>query len=306
MLLVGLSSCTPSNVVSIPNPGNGMPTSANTGVPAGLALTPVWHDITVTKAGTVLSGLDIHGFVKVRAANVTIRNSRIHGSGPGTSNTGLIDANSAAVSRLLIENCDLSHDAASVWVDGVVGHDYTVLRSDVSNVVDGFGVMNAANKNANLNVVIEDNYVHALDYMGNDPNHPDHHTHNDGVQIQGAGSTHGTVQVRISGNNLQAMAGPASNVRSPYFPAVTGQAIAVTPNVSQVHDVVISGNWLDGGAQSITMIPGSKGVGSGMAMTGNRFGTTQGTHRPVLIQSPVSVYHLDNTYSNGVHVTISV
>lgn len=282
-----------------------MPTSTNTGVPAGLALSPVWGDITVTKAGTVLSGLDIHGFVKVKAANVTIRNSRIHGSGPGRTNTGLVDANSPSVSRLVIENCDLSHDAASVWVDGVVGHDYTVLRSDVSNVVDGFGVMNPSNKNANLNVVIEDNYVHALDYMGNDPNHSDHHTHNDGVQIQGTGGTRGVTQVRISGNNLQAMAGPHSSLRSPYYPAVTGQAIAVTPNVSQVHDVVISGNWLNGGAQSVTMIPGPKGVGSGMVLTNNHYGTTQGTHRPVLIQSPVRVYHLNNTYSNGKHVLIS-
>jgi hypothetical protein len=282
-----------------------MPTASNTGVPLGLALKPVWGDVTVTRAGTVLSGLDIHGFVKVRAANVTIRDSRIHGSGPGSSNTGLVDANSPSVRGLLIENCILSHDAASVWVDGVVGHDYTVLRSNVSNVVDGFGVMNPSNPAADLNVVIESNYVHDLDYMGNDPNHPDHHTHNDGVQIQGTGHTYGKVQVLISGNNLQALAGPASNIRSPYYPAVTGQAIAVTPNVSQVHDVVISGNWLNGGAQSITMIPGSKGVGSGMVMMNNRFGTIQGTHRPVLIQSPVSVYHLSNTYSNGKHVTIS-
>lgn len=282
-----------------------MPNSANTGVPAGLALTPVWGNITVTRAGTVLSGLDIHGFVKVRAANVTIKNSRIHGNGPGTTNTGLVDTNSPSARNVLIENCDLSHDTASVWVDGVVGHDYTVVRSDVSNVVDGFGVMNPSNRNADLNVVIEDNYVHDLDYMGNDPNHSDHHTHNDGIQIQGTGSTYGKVQVRIAGNNLQALAGPASSLRSPYYPAVTGQAIAVTPNVSPVHDVVITGNWLNGGAQSITMIPGSKGVGGGMVMLNNHFGTIQGTHRPVLIQSPISVYHLDNTYASGKHVNIA-
>jgi hypothetical protein len=53
------------------------------------------------------------------------------------------------------------------------------------------------------------------------------------------------------------------------------------------------------------MIPGPKGVGSGMVLTNNYYGTTQGTHRAVLIQSPVSVYHLNNTYANGKHVLIA-
>ena len=268
-------------------------------------LTTVRGDLTVTKPGTVLRGLDVYGFIKVRAANVTIVDSRVHGSGPGSSNTGLIDANSPSVRNLLVENCELTHDATSVWVDGVIGHDYTVTRSNVHNVVDGFGVMNPSNSNADLNVIITDNYVHDLDYLGSDPNHPDHHTHNDGVQIQGTGSTHGKVQVSISGNNLQAMAGPHSTVRSPYYPAVTGQAIAVTPNVSQIHDVTINGNWLNGGAQSVTMIPGSKGTGSGISLINNRFGTIQGTHRAALIQAPVSIYYANNFYLSGAHITIA-
>jgi hypothetical protein len=281
-----------------------MPTAANTGVPPGLTLKTIDGNINVTKPDTVLSGLDIHGFVRVQTTGVTIKNSRIHGSGPGSYATGLIDANNPAVHNLVIENCDLNHDAASVWVDGVVGHDYTAVANDVHNVVDGFGVMNPRNPTADLNVNIENNYVHDLDYLSPDSTHPDNHTHNDAIQIQGAGASLGERQIRISGNNLQALAGPDSNTRSPYYPAVTGQAIAVTPNVSAVHDVDIDGNWLDGGAQTVTIIPGPKGAGTGIRLTNNRFGGTQGTGQPVLIQPPIAIYAANNTGPTGKPIAI--
>src|SRR4029079_19514480 len=50
------------------------PTKDTTGVPARTQLTVHEGDIVVKKAGTVLDGLDIHGFVTIQAPNVTIKN----------------------------------------------------------------------------------------------------------------------------------------------------------------------------------------------------------------------------------------
>ena len=97
------------------------PSSATTGVPAGTRLTRHNGDIVVTTPGTILDALDIYGFVKIRAANVTVKRCRVRGSGPGTNNTGLVDCNNANVRNALIQDCLLVPDHPSVWLDGVIG-----------------------------------------------------------------------------------------------------------------------------------------------------------------------------------------
>ena len=49
---------------------------------------PGGGDITVTKEGTVLRGLDIHGFVIVKAANVKIIDSVVRGGSPRARRPG--------------------------------------------------------------------------------------------------------------------------------------------------------------------------------------------------------------------------
>jgi hypothetical protein len=225
-------------------------------------------DITITTPGTVIDSMDVYGFIKVRAANVTIRNSYIHG-GVATSNTGLVDAMYGAAINTTVLNDTLVPDYPSVWIDGVFGHDMTVKGSNMWNVVDGIGTFKPGlSATGNDNVNIEGNYVHDLFYAAPDPNHGDNHTHNDGIQIQGGGN------IRIVGNTLLCLAGTASNMRSPYYPAATGQAIALTPNASAIHDLVIDGNWMDGGAQSIGGTT-ALGLNSGISITNNRFGHLQ-------------------------------
>jgi hypothetical protein len=71
--------------------------------------------------------------------------------------------------------------------------------------------------------------------------------------------------------------------------------------------VLIDDNWLDGGAQSVTMIPGPRRTGSGLALINTHFGNRQGliringvtARRPVLIYPGVSVATGGNKYSNG-------
>lgn len=284
--------------------GETKPTAANTGPSAAVgALTPITGDLTITTAGTVVQNSDVAGFIKVRAANVTIRDCIVRGSGPGTTNTGLIDCNHAAAAGVLVENCLLVPNEPSYWLNAIIGHDYTIRRCEAYNVVDFCGVYNSTNPAAAVNVVIEGNYFHDLAYISPDPNHSDNRTHNDGVQIQGNTNTSIVGNVILGNTSTTAgngypgatLAAPAAN---PYYPSVTGQAIGITPNVSQVGQVTIDRNWLDYGAQSITIIPGSKGVdGSTITITNNRFGRNQpsltksgvSTRRPILIDPTVPV-----------------
>lgn len=71
--------------------GCGYPSTASAGVPAGTALAVINGNYTISTNGAVVDGKEIHGCVDVRAANVTIRNSRIIGPcffGISTDNAG--------------------------------------------------------------------------------------------------------------------------------------------------------------------------------------------------------------------------
>jgi hypothetical protein len=65
----------------------GYPDPTNTGVPAGVTLTPS-GSITVNKAGTVVSGVDVTGTITIMASNVTVEDSRVtQTSTCGTTNS---------------------------------------------------------------------------------------------------------------------------------------------------------------------------------------------------------------------------
>lgn len=234
-------------------PGTYKPTEATTGVPAGKVLQPYntsGADLVITTDGTVLDGLDIYGDIKVRAKNVVIRNSRLHGGKhiPG-SNTGIIDANSANVSNLLVEDNTIIPDRPSYYRDGIVGHDYTAKRNHIANSNDGLGIFNRPGGPVQANVTAEGNYIHSLTYWSNDPAHSDG-THNDGIQVQGGEN------IRIAGNNVVANAvtgaGSAPNPRGTH----AGIGIMLQQNVAKLANVVVEGNWVDDGQTSINIANG--------------------------------------------------
>ena len=110
------------------------PTADNTGVKPGTTLTRHDGNITVTKDGTVLSNLDIHGFVTVRAKNVTITNSRVRGGKSTGVATGLIT--NYGYDGLVISDVDIKPDYPSVWFDGIKGSDFTARGVHVQGGVD--------------------------------------------------------------------------------------------------------------------------------------------------------------------------
>jgi hypothetical protein len=182
------------------NPGScGYPTTATAGVPGGTALTVINGDYDITTNGAVVEGKEIHGCVDVRAANVTIRNSRIIGPcGYGVSTlsatgktvlnrveincvdgrgTGLAGPNFAA-QAVYIHDCEngLEIDANSSVVDSVLsardgaptshgdgiqsqGGNNVVIRHNTLLEINSITSAIITNPTQNNGWVIEDNFM---------------------------------------------------------------------------------------------------------------------------------------------------
>ena len=230
--------------------GSYRPSETTTGVPAGTVLkpfNPAGAELVITQDGTVLDGLEIYGDVKVRARDVTIRNSRLHG-GPGipASNTGIIDATGDGVVNLVVEDNTIIPDRPSYYRDGIVGHDYTARRNHIQGTNDGLGIFNRPGGPPGANVTAEGNYIHSLTFWSNDPAHSDG-THNDGIQVQGGEN------IRIAGNTIVASARPGrGSGPSPRGPHA-GIGIMLQQNVARLGNVVVERNWVDDGQTSINI-----------------------------------------------------
>lgn len=230
--------------------GSYRPSETTTGVPAGTVLkpfNPAGAELVITQDGTVLDGLEIYGDVKVRARDVTIRNSRLHG-GPGipASNTGIIDATGAGVVNLVIEDSTIVPDRPSYYRDGIVGHDYTARRNHIQGTNDGLGIFNRPGGPPEANVTAEGNYIHSLTFWSNDPAHSDG-THNDGIQVQGGEN------IRIAGNTIVANARPGRGSGPSPRGGHAGIGIMLQQNVARLGNVVVERNWVDDGQSSINI-----------------------------------------------------
>jgi hypothetical protein len=245
-----------------PLPGGVRPSGGSTGVPVGTVLKAYHGDLVITTPGTVIDSLDVFGFVTIKAADVTIRNSRVRGSGPGSTNTGLINCTSAAVKNAVIEDVTLAPDYPSVWLDGVLGHDFTATRVNTYDVVDGFGVFNTTGPAAN--VTITSSWVHDLSYFSSDPNHPDNRTHNDAIQIQGGSN------IQVVGNELDAYLSTSVGTQDYPYPQA-GFGVIVTPNVGPVTGARIDKNWITGSYIPIKLTTGTWGATTFGEVNDNRF-----------------------------------
>ncbi|NOJ60754.1 right-handed parallel beta-helix repeat-containing protein [Arthrobacter sp. 260] len=233
--------------------GTYQPTQSTTGTVAGTTLTPYntsGADLVITQDGTVLENLEIFGDIKIRAKNVVIRNSLLRGGSHAPGNaTGIVDATSAAVSNLVIEDSTIKPDRPHHFRDGIVGHDYTAKRNHISHTNDGLGIFNRPGGSTAANVLAEGNYIHTLTYFDWSPSHSDG-THNDGIQVQGGEN------IRIVGNNIDASsvagAGSSNGPRVPH----AGIAIMLQQNVAKLANVVVEHNWVDNGQTSINIANG--------------------------------------------------
>lgn len=223
------------------------PSTAGFGVPSGTALQVVNGNMTITKAGTVVSNVDLRGYLLIQADNVTVKNSVIRGGAAATKSDALIQAWWKA-KNLKIVNTTLKATNRSLHIDGLSGSNYTAEGLDISGVVDATKVIGG-------NVTIRNSWFHDPIHSASDPNQPDGKTHDDGIQIEGG------TNILIENNKI----GGFHNA-----------AIQVTQNYAATHGVTVRNNQLSGGGCQVNVT--AKGAGGGgkaissFAITSNGFG----------------------------------
>ncbi|MFC4069673.1 hypothetical protein [Actinoplanes subglobosus] len=217
------------------------PTAACTGVPAGWKpKKTVNGSLTITKAGTVVKDQLVTGSILVKAADVTISNSRVYGS---------IDNfhGNVVYGHLTIKDTEVVNPPGQQYSEndqyafGVA--DYTCLRCKVINRMEGWRV-GASDYSGAGNVLIQDSFAQLAVPPGmcasDDP-------HGDGIQAYGGPKVtirHNTIDQRLDdcptapifipdqGNagatvqdNLLAGGGYALRLTGGDFPSVTGNKI---------------------------------------------------------------------------------
>jgi hypothetical protein len=224
-------------------------------------------DVTITKDGTVLDGVDLRGSVSVKANNVTIKRSIIRGNGQGAQpgKTKALVMSWWGYKNLKVQDSTLSASTVFLTVDGISGKDFLAERLDISRVVDPVKVIGG-------NVTVTGSWLHDTAYSASDPNQSDGRTHDDGVQIEGGGN------ISISGNTIEGS---------------HNSAIMVTQNYSVTSTVKVSGNWLKDGActVNVSQLPRSTAI-QGMEIKNNFFGPGKyGTTCPMRLpnSSPITL-----------------
>lgn len=266
----------PLTARTLPAPARPGPT--NTGVPAGTVLTPRYGNWVITTAGATYDALDIHGFVTIKAPNVTITRSIIRGGVATANNPGLVTVASipAATNFRLIDS-ELVPEFPSVYLDGMRGGNYTLLRDNVHGAVDGAKVIGD-------NVTIQSSWLHDTVSYPHDPWHNNGPTHNDGVQV-----LNGT-RIRIIGNTIRG----GSN-----------SALQVTQGNGVVRDLWFNGNWADGGTCTVNINNYPFPTMSGIVVNDNRFGPNQ-HNCPIIVTRATQLTALRNVYDDtGLPVPIA-
>lgn len=246
------------------------PSNSSVGVPAGTKLTKVYGDVKITTAGTVLQNVDVEGYVKVAADNVTIKNSIIRGGETATASRALIMDWSDA-KNLVVKDTTLVPRNPSVWLDGISGKDFTAERVDISGVVDAVKVIGSG-------VTVKDCLLHDAYYRSSGVSYQsDGSTHNDGVQVEGGGN------LVISGTRISGF---------------HNAAIMVTQNAAKITGLTISGNTLADGGCTVNLAEKGKGPLSGVKIVSNRFGRNNASSYacPMAIPSTTTVEMSGNSW----------
>jgi hypothetical protein len=239
----------------------GKPGAANTGVPAGTKLTVVTGNQSYSTPNQVISGLDIHGFVSIRAKNVTIKNSIIRGGSNPECVTPLVWVKEENSASLTIQDSEFVASNPSPCIDGIWATNATLIRLNIHGVVDGVKAFD--------DVTLQDSYVHDLSWFASDPTQGGGPTHNDAVQ-----SFEGDQRVTLKHNTLS----PGSKGNAAYQVTQDGG--------KQAKDLRIDGNWLDGGGCTLNFAhKGGPTPMTGIYVTNNRFGRGSSFNCPILVST---------------------
>ncbi|WP_029290020.1 hypothetical protein [Cellulomonas sp. HZM] len=254
------------------------PGPSNTGVPAGTKLTVHDGDLTITKDGTVVDGLDVRGFVQVNATGVVIKNSIIRGRDTAYDKA-LVMMSTTVPASAKIQDTTLAASTPSPHIRGVIGARFSLTRVDAYDVVDQVLIIGD-------DVTVQDSWLHDNAYFEQDPNYNNTPSHDDNVQIS-------------IGKNLRFVNNTMTGTHN--------SVMMVTQDRGKVSDLVFSGNHVDGGACSVNLAEKAYGPLSGLTFTDNVFGRNTTVSNCAIIAPSTTTPLLTlaaNFYTDGVPVTV--
>ena len=79
------------------------------------------------------ANLDIHGYLRIKAANVTVQNTVVRGRPGLTGSMALVQASSTGT-RII--DSELVASDPTYYIDGIVGSGFTLTRVNIHGVVD--------------------------------------------------------------------------------------------------------------------------------------------------------------------------
>ena len=215
-----------------PAPSGAIASASNAGVPGGTNLAAS-GGMKITKSGTVVDGKDIKGDIWIDADNVTIKNSRIVGSG-----FSVIQIKNGS-SGVKIQNVEIDGQGRTSGAMGVMG------PADVSGA-DIKGVENGLTPGSGS--VLRGNYVHDLKSPGS--------PHYDGIQIDG-----GLSNITIEKNHVD-MSEHGQTA-----------AVMIDNYFGPIKNIAVNGNILRGGGYTVySSAQFTGGSVSGVSFTNNRLG----------------------------------
>jgi hypothetical protein len=235
----------------------GFPDATNTGVPAGVDLTPYNGNLVINTPGAVISGLDIQGTVFIEAPNVTLEDCQI------TSADYWVVEIRGGMTGVTVQNCTINGVGTGEGSSGIEGMG-TFLNNNIYNVENGITLDGG-------DTLIQGNYIHDLLASGS--------PHYDGIQIDGdvsnvtiLGNTVINPWTQTSAVMIDNYFGPISNITVDNNLLVGGgYTIYVDAhfNNSPVSDVSITNNHMGPGYFGITDFNGTSPVYEGNVNDGD-------------------------------------
>lgn len=184
--------------------GTTKPNASNTGLYAPTTSTVTAADTTYSTAGQTITNTLFTGNINVTAANVTFENCEFRGKSTTTSNH-IVRVNSSTQSGATFTRCKFVHafhpstDGADGAHGGIMGHNVTLTRCDISGGADGIGMATASTGTTLQNVTVEGCYIHDLWFFSPNRDHSDGN-HCDGIQGHKALN-----DVSIIGNTIEGL-----------------------------------------------------------------------------------------------------
>jgi hypothetical protein len=252
-------SGTPTPPPTTPPPTADMPGPDNTGVPDGTVLTES-GPLRITEPNTVIDGLDITGGVSVEAANVTIKNSKIHRNFQG-------DGVSVRNGNVTILDSELFGNANAIGYSSWAGYRLDIHGDRGDGVKMG------------TDTILQDSWIHDL--------FPSQTAHADAIQVQD-GSTN--IVIRHNTIDLSNSVGINS----------ANAAVFIAPDFGPNTEgpILVEDNYFDGGGYTVYCVDGNNGefVISNITFRNNTFGRTA-EYGPVYVNVPVT--WTNNTYADN-------